>query len=138
MHEAHVEWHPAPGIAAPCGGVDVEERDGVLTLTLRFSAVVGGTASDLRLTFGRVIAFMSHEEFAHPWMDSEVAQPRLRGDWSSYTFPCLEVEGSAWLASFGETRLFGRGHPRHFQVVTLDKSVDILTTQAVQATWLAG
>jgi hypothetical protein len=138
MAEQLIEWHPTSGLDAPAGAVDVTETDGQLTLILRFSSVVNGLPRDLRLHFGRVVAFSSHEEFAHPWLDAQTPQPRLSGAWSKYTFPCIEVLQSSWQHSFGESRLFGRGQVRHFQVVSLDKTVDILTTGPVHASWLAG
>ncbi|MEK6372092.1 MAG: hypothetical protein AABO58_05300 [Acidobacteriota bacterium] len=139
MREQIVEWHPIAGLNSPCAGVQIAEHNGELTLTLLFSGVIGGSAGDLQLSFGRVLAFMSHEESTHPWNDSQTPQPTLKTGTAlggSVTFPCLEVVESEWIQSFGDSRLFGRGQPRHFQVVTLDKSVDVLTTQPVRGEWL--
>ena len=138
MHEQVIEWRPAAGIDAPCAGVDIAEMGGKLTMTLLFSGFIGGIETDLRVHFDRVIALMSHEESAHPWNDTQIVQPKFSGKWSGYTFPCLEVVASAWIASFGESRLFGLTNVRHFQIVTLDKSVDVLTSHSVIAEWLAG
>src|ERR1700682_4525921 len=137
MHEEVREWHPTTGITAPCARVDMSETEGNLVLLLVFSDVVDGEQRNLQLRFGRVVAVMSHEESAHPWNDSQQAQPKLAGRWSDYTFPCLEVKGSRWLSSFGESGLFGRGECHHFQVVTLEKTVDVAAVHEPTAEWLA-
>jgi len=138
MHDELIPWRPLQGIDAPCAAVDLEELGGQLTLLLRFSQFIGGIPRDLRLSFGRVVAVVSYEESAHPWNDDPVDQPKLLGKWSQFTFPCLEVRNSSWLASFGEARVLGYQELRHFQVVTLDKTVDVLTDAPVIPEWLDG
>lgn len=133
--QTYETWHPEAGIDAPCAGVDIAESDGKLTLTLRFSNMVNARLPDLEISFGRVVAMASYEESAHPWNDTQELQPKLVNEWKGYTFPCLIIRESAWVAGFGEGRLFGREGITHYQVVSLDKTVDILATTKPQARW---
>jgi hypothetical protein len=60
------------------------------------------------------------------------------GRYPNGAFPLLKVIDSAWVASFSEARLFAyQGTPlTHLRVVTLDKTLDVLTPSAIRAEWV--
>jgi hypothetical protein len=139
MTEEYIKWDSTGKIATPCAGVILNEFGDVLTVRLLFSLIIGGATEDLLLTVTPHLAVMSHEEFSHPWMDDQIVLPCLEeGPWSRYNFPILLVRSSKWLASFSETRLVphDRADVRHFMIVTLDRTIDFLTTKDIQAVWV--
>jgi hypothetical protein len=138
--ETYARWEPVAGVTSPCG-ILLEVGPSTVTARLRFSAV-GAAPRDLLLTFaGRVVACMSHEEFAHPWhaeeLDAEV--PRLDGRWARYAFPLLEVRNSRWLASFSDSQILDPDRPglTHYRLVSLDNTVDVLAAGGVAAAWVS-
>jgi hypothetical protein len=136
MSDVVAPWEPLGCIHWPCGSVDVADNDDGLTLLVRFSDVIGGGDRDLLLRFGRVLAFSSHEEFAHPWVDDPIVLPRLGGTWSQWVWPLLEVTHSTWLATFSPARRASYDQPRHYRVISMDNTIDVLTANAVQAEWV--
>lgn len=65
-------------------------------------------AKHMQLTFDRVLAYMSHEEFSHPDIDqknkalSEPLPPRKN---LKYNYPALCVENSIWRRTFPDYRV---------------------------------
>lgn len=127
-------WSSGRTIDVPCAGVTLVEEHGVLRVTLLFSGVVGASLPDLELLFKGKLALMSHEEFAHPWHydDNDVVVPRLDSEaWDGRAFPLLLVRGSEWLRSFSDaaTAPFSHGTFAHLRIVSLDRTVDVLTAE---------
>jgi hypothetical protein len=140
--ETFNRWEPVQGIEWPCAGVRISNATDALTMTLEFSNVVGGGARDLllRLAWGYVVGFASWQEFAHPWNNDGVIAdlPKiLVGQWASYTFPMLEVLNSNLIAEFGDGQRATYPQVRHFRIVTLDHTVDVLATAEPGAEWVS-
>ena len=110
-------------------------------MRLEFSKVVGGAHRDLLLRFpwGYVVAFASWQEFAHPWNNEPVLEklPRLGGQWANHAFPMLEVCNSALIAGFGDGQRAAYPEIRHFRIVTLDHTLDIIATDEPGAEWVS-
>jgi hypothetical protein len=85
----------------------------------------------------QVVAFASWQEFAHPWNNKTVIATlhRLRGAWPNYGFPLLEVNESDLLATFDEGQRATYPKARHFRIVTLDHTVDVVATAEARADW---
>ena len=139
--EAYSRWQPVPGVATPCSDIELHVADEATVARLRFSRVKGASPRDLLVRFERgVVGCMSHEEFAHPEQaDAQAGEvPCLGGPWSAYAFPLLRVHASRWLASFSDGQLLDerRAAASHYRLVSLDNTVDVLTTGAVAAEWV--
>jgi hypothetical protein len=140
--ETFKRWEQVQGIEWPCADVDISNATESLTMRLEFSKVVGGGDRDLllRLPWGYVVGFASWQEFAHPWNNDVVIAnlPKLPvGQWASYTFPILEVLDSNLVAGFGDGQRAAYAGVRHFRIVTLDHTVDILATAEPSAEWVS-
>lgn len=139
MGETFRKWQPVGAIEWPCAGVEISNAGTDLVLKLEFSAVTGGGDRDLILRFpwGRVVAFASWDEFAHPWNnETEIdSLPKLGGNWPNCTFPLLEVGQSSLLAKFGEGQRAAYPDVRHLRIVTLDHTLDVLATGEPLAEW---
>lgn len=134
--ERHEPWTGVARVDAPCASVVLVEDRGELVVRLVFSEVIHGNGNDLLLHAGRVIAVSSHDESAHPWRGDYRPVPKLSGRWDRFVYPILRVLDSQWLASFTESQIFGRAPIEHLRIVTLDKTVDILTDEPVKAEWV--
>lgn len=136
--ERYEKWEPVEGITTPvyCAFVN-EDYDG-LTVTLIFSVMLDGLNKDLRIHFGRVPAYTVHEEFVHPWNTyvSEPAPTLEAGRWENYNFPLLIVKNSVWLRSFSEIQLFHDPDCIHYNLVTLDQTVDVLCNGIPKVSWI--
>jgi hypothetical protein len=140
--ESYTRWEPASGIASPCADIVLHGDPRSTTVLCRFSEVRGALPRDLAIRFGTdVVASMSHEEFVHPWQRESrgALVPRLEGEWRRYAFPLLEVHDSEWLASFSDGEILepDRVGLRHFRLVSLDNTVDILARGTPEAEWVA-
>jgi len=141
MSESFRRWEPVVGIASPCGDVRISNHGDALQLLLKFSVINGGIDRDLRLVFpwGHVVGFASWDEFAHPWNTQSIldALPTLGVEpWPKYAFPTLEVLGSTLVAAFDEGQRAMYTDVRHFRIVTLDHTVDVLATSEPRAEWI--
>lgn len=141
MREHFKRWEPVADVAFPCAGVDISNHTDELILRLMFSGVVGGGDRDLqlRLRWGFVVALATWQEFAHPWNADEVIDriPRLNAsDWMTYSFPMIEVLDSKLVTAFDEGQRAAYPRVRHFRIVTLDHTVDLLATGEPQAQWV--
>ena len=140
MAERFELWEPVDGIETPCAGVQISHGGHDLCLLLEFSLVDGGGDRDLCLRFGwgHVVGFASWQEFAHPWNTEPVLDriPRLGGRWSTHAFPTLEVLDSNAVAGFDEGQRATYPSVRHFRIVTLDHTVDVLATAQPHAEWV--
>jgi hypothetical protein len=129
------------GIQWPCAGVEISNATDDLTMRLEFSKVVGGGDRDLllRLPWGYVVGFASWQEFAHPWNNEPVLDrvPKLVGEWANHAFPMLEVFDSNLIAGFDDGQRASYQGVRHFRIVTLDHTVDILATAEPAAEWVS-
>ncbi len=112
-----------------------ENYDG-LTVTLIFSDILDGLDKDLRIHLGRVPAYTVYEKSVHPWnaYTTEPA-PTLEGRWDNFNFSLLIVKNSVWLRSFSEIQLFHALDSIHYQFVTLDQTVDVLSNNVPEAAW---
>jgi hypothetical protein len=140
--ETFKRWEPLQEIEWPCAGVEISNAGDALAMRLEFSKVVGGGDRDLllRLPWGYVVGFASWQEFAHPWNNDVVIAnlPTLSvGQWASYTFPMLEVMDSNLVAAFGDGQRVTYQGVRHFRIVTLDHTVDILATTEPASEWIS-
>jgi hypothetical protein len=133
--EKQEKWEPIEGIVTAVASAEVaEDRDG-LTVTLLFSQIVGGSSSDLRVQFGRVLAYTVYEELMHPWETSQTA-PRLEGRWERYIYPLLQIKDSRWMSSLPNC-LFVYPDAIHYRFLTLDQVVDVLCTKPPEVDWVA-
>ena len=109
-------------------------------MRLEFSAVIGGGARDLLLRFawGHVVAFASWQEFAHPWNNETLiaSLPSLGRAWPNHAYPLLEVDGSNLLANFGDGQRASYPTAKHFRIVTMDHTVDVLAIGDPETEWL--
>lgn len=133
--EKQEKWEPVEGIATPAASALVVEDSDGLIVTLLFSEIVDGGDYDLRLRFGRVLAYTVYDEFAHPWETSEAA-PTLNGRWGTYSYPLLQIRDSRWIASLPN---FSTIHPHstHYRFLTLDKIIDVLCSRAPEVGWVS-
>jgi hypothetical protein len=139
--ETFKRWEPVQGIEWPCAGVEISNATDRLTMRIEFSKVVGGGDRDLllRIPWGYVVGFASWQEFAHPWNNEPVLEklPKLVGLWANHAFPMLEVFNSNLIAGFGDGQRAAYQEVRHFRIVTLDHTVDILATAEPSAEWVS-
>jgi len=135
--ETYEKWELIEGITTPAAfSLVKDDRDG-LTVTLVFSAIIDGIDTNLQIKFGRVPAYTVHEEFSHPWMNYETeTAPMLNGRWDNYAFPTLIVKDSRWLNSFTDVQLLGFDECTHYQLRTLDKTVDVLCDRVPEVSWV--
>lgn len=135
--ESYEKWEPIEGIITPVAFSLIKDDRDRLTVTLVFSTIIDGIDVDLQIKFGRVPAYTVHEEFSHPWMNYETEDPpKLNGRWGNYTFPALIVRDSNWLNSFIDVQLFGFDECTHYQLITLDKTVDVLCDRVPKVSWV--
>ncbi|SRR6266498_1102867 len=132
--ERQEKWEPIAGIESPAGGAFVAEDHEGLTVTLLFSEIADGPDSDLRIKFGRVVAYSAYEEFVHPWEAVNEAT-RLCGRWESYIYPLLKVKNSKWMASLPHLSLVNPNCV-HYRLLTIDKVVDVLSSKKPEASWV--
>ena len=144
MAEGFSKWRPIDDLLeTPCAALEVH---GVhrcsenLTLLLKFSDVVDNPAKDLRIEFEYAPAYMCFDESIHPWSDENIIGLPLCAayKWGRHCWPLLEVHQSKWLASFSDSRLapFSHQDHRHYRIVTLDQTADILSRGSVRAGWI--
>ena len=134
--ETFTRWEPVRGIDRPCSEVLIQMSPAATLARLRFAE-----QDDLVLDLGlRVPAFMSHEEFVHPWAgeDADVPLPKLSDRWARYSYPLLEVHQSRWLASFTDSQIMDweRAAAKHYRLISLDNTVDLLVIGPVVASWV--
>lgn len=122
------------GVVTPAARAVVEENHQGLAITMVFSEILNGLRSDLRLNFGRVLAYTVYEEFVHPWGFVEAA-PRLGGPWDGYVYPLLQLKNSKWIASLPNL-LFVHPDCIHYRLLTLDQVVDVLCKRPPEIAWI--
>lgn len=136
--EHYTRWEPVSGIVAPFLSVDI--RTGPEAFTVRGVGYGGPDtpARDLDLTFApNVLAFTSYDEFAHPWQGSEAGPvPKLAAPWAKYAFPLLVVHDSPWFRATVDDETQPRAWYTHYRIVSLDHTVDLITSGAVHAEWV--
>jgi len=92
------KWEPIEGIETPAASAVVHDDVGGVVVTLRFSEIVDGPRFDLRISFGRPLAYSVYEEVVHPWETLD-SGPRLAGRWERYIYPLLLIKDSRWVNS---------------------------------------
>ena len=122
------------GVVTPAASARIAEDDDGLTVTLLFSKIVNGRDSDLRVRFGRVLAYTVYEEFVHPW-ETSASAPRLDDRWESYIFPLLQISESRWVASLANL-LHVHANAIHYRLLTLDQIVDVLCSKPPEVSWI--
>ncbi len=139
--ETYERWEPIAGIEAPIADVEISYRGPNLTLCLVPAPAYGGRDRDLILRFDqRIVAFMTHGEFEHPWNDPGERGPIPKADNPppfTFAFPLLQVINSDWIASFSPLRLGDRERASlaHYRIISLFDTVDVLTQGPVSAEW---
>ncbi len=134
--EKQERWEPIDGIVTPAASaLIVEDGDGLI-VTLLFSEITDGRDSDLRLKFGRVLAYTVYEEFVHPWESSNAA-PRLDGQWERFIYPLLQIKDSRWMSLLPNLLIL---HPDsiHYRFLTLDEIIDVLCHKPPEVSWVSG
>lgn len=134
--ETFARWRGAPDVEDPAAGVDLHLVDGLLTVRVCFSNMIGGLSQDLVITFRQPVAVTSFDEFQHPWNFTTADDPpRLTGKWAGYTYPLLTVKGSIWVT---QAEGNGRENLQHLRIVTLEDTVDIVGNDPVSVSWEPG
>jgi len=133
--ERHERWEPIDGIETPVGSARIAEGADGLTVTLLFSQIVDGRDSDLRLKFGRVLAYTVYEELIHPW-ETTPAPPRLESPWERFIYPLLQIGESRWVASLDSSFLHVHPDAIHYRLLTLDQVVDVLCSNPPEVSWI--
>ena len=139
-----LRWEPTTAIPeTPCADFTLESYEtGTLKLTLRFSWVKGN-AFDLLLTFSEVRAIRTFWDGDGDGSLSDLEPPRCSGPYSGYIWPLLEIEQSRWLNSgdFAASIAIADGTSqlpwRHYRVLTLERSLDILARGTILTEWMA-
>jgi hypothetical protein len=134
--ESFARWRHLPEVSDPAAGVDLHLVDGLLTVRVLFSKMIGGLSQDLVLTFRQPVAVSSFDEFQHPWNFEPVGDlPRLTGKWANYAYPLLAVNGSAWVT---QAEGNGRENLQHLRIVTLGDTVDVVGSDPDSVSWDSG
>lgn len=137
--ETFKRWEPVEGIAWPSAGVDFTTTADSLDVRVNFSVIDGGTRDLLlRWDWRTLVHFGTWEELAHP-MIGAVQGPLpelLVGKKPTWTFPLLEVSDSHLIEGLGVREAAYQGYLRHFRIVTLDHTVDILAVREPTAAWV--
>jgi hypothetical protein len=136
--ESYSRWEPIDGIDRPFLAAEIQTPADAPGVRVHLIGYDGGR--DLLLDFGpQVFAFMSHDEFLHPWnADPEHGPvPKCEEAWNRCTYPLLHVHDSRWVASFTDSQLLDSDRKRatHYRIVSLDHTVDVLTSGLVSAAW---
>ena len=138
-------WEPVADIPdSPCGDFLLESYEaGKAKLTLRYSWVKGND-SDLILNFHEVVSIRTFWDGDGGGVMSHEEPPRCLGLHAGFIWPLLLVEQSAWLesgqfaASIAIAEALKEEPWQHYQVLTLERSVDILARGAITGHWIAG
>ncbi len=139
-----LRWEPTTAIPeTPCADFTLESFEtGVLKLTLRFSWIKGNS-SDLILTFSEVQAIRTFWDGDGYGSQTYLEPPYCSGSFSGYIWPLLEIEQSRWLNSgdFAVSIAIAEAHSqlpwRHYRVLTLERSLDILARGTILSEWIA-
>lgn len=134
----YIKWEPVEGIGnQTCVDLRVFEDDSGLALVLQLCELRKGDPSPLKLTFGHVVAYASYEEFAHPSLDHAMQGVNIPLN-NGFPYPCLAVHNSPWVKAFSPARAmaFASKPCQHYSFYSLDRTVDVLTTQPVHAEWV--
>jgi hypothetical protein len=140
--ETYQQWDVATDVPdCPVGGFMVESfEDGRARLTLRYSWVVGNPARDLRITIEEVRALRTLWDG-----DGELAtspRPTCSGRHSREVWPLLEVVNSRWFTGSDLSLSTEIGSSiekrpwRHFQVLSPERSIDLMGRGLVSAEWV--
>jgi hypothetical protein len=139
-----IRWEPTEEIPeTPCADFTLESYEtGVLKLTLRYSWIEGNNY-DLMLTFSDVRAIRTFWDGDGDGSQTDKEPPRCIGANSQFTWPLLEIEQSRWLNSGAFATSIAMVDAsnelpwRHYRVLTLERSVDILARGAIPGKWVA-
>jgi hypothetical protein len=144
FHQEAVRWEPVPNIPeTPCADFTFESYEtGRLRLLLRYSWI-RGNQSDLVLDFAgvRAIGTFWDGDGDHPKYESA---PRCSGVHGAYLWPLLEIGGSHWLgsgnfaASIAIAEVCGEEPWRHYRILTLERSLDLLARGPISGRWVSG
>jgi hypothetical protein len=137
-----IRWEPTIAIPeTPCADFMIESYEtGVLNLTLRYSWIKGNSA-DLLLTFQETRAIRTFWDGDGDGSQSDLESPRCAD--AQWIWPLLEIEHSRWLSSGNFTASIAIAEAtsqlpwRHYRVLTLERSIDVLARGAILAEWVA-
>lgn len=144
LRQGAARWEPVPDIPeTPCADFSLEsDETGRLRLLLRYSWIRGNQA-DLALDFADVRAIRT---FWDGDGDGSIYDcvPRCSGTHSYYLWPLQEISRSDWLgsgnfvASVEIARARGQEPWRHYRIITLERSLDILARGSISGRWIRG
>lgn len=144
LHQEAVRWEPVANIPdTPCADFFFESYEtGRMRLVLRYSWVRGNQA-DLELEFADVRAIKTFwdGDGDHPIY---AGAPTCSGVHSGYRWPLLEITTSTWLrggnfaTSIAIAELRGEEAWRHYNILTLERSLDILARGSIRGEWVSG
>jgi hypothetical protein len=136
-------WEPIPDVPeSPCADFKLESLEtGKAKVTLRYSWVLGNTA-DLELLFADVNAIRTFWDGDGDAAQTDGDPPRCSGRHAGYIWPLLIVEPSAWLntghfaTSVAIAEAMNKPAWRHYRMLTLERSLDVLARGIVLAHWI--
>jgi hypothetical protein len=139
-----IRWEPAVGIPeSPCADFMLESYEtGIAKLMLRYSWVKGNSF-DLLLTFSETRAIRTYWDGDGHGDTLDLNHPRCSGAHSGYIWPLLEIEQSRWLncGDFATSIAIAEATKqlpwRHYRILTLERSLDVLARGAIVGEWVA-
>jgi len=102
---------------------------------MHFSQVVGGLPRDLILTFRGAISLRWESE-SLDLISLPEPLPCCAGRWSSWSYPLLRIEHSAWLDSHEARNPVASKRRTHFALISMNDLLHILALPEVEAVWL--
>jgi hypothetical protein len=139
MMASYKRWIPVRGIKWPCASVTFSSDAKVLAVRLDFRSVHDGGTRDLelRVAWRSVIGFTTFEELFESSRALESPPlSRLRGEWSRWVYPLFEITGSDLIGAHID-RGGDESSVRHFMIVSMDHTVELLVTQEPDPAWIA-
>src|SRR5262245_4012470 len=143
MSQQARKWLPQPEIDSPCADISYEWRSGehaALVVTMHFSRIVDGLATDLELTFDHPLA-VSWEDESFGLVESPAHLPKCSSArFRRYAHPTLVIDGSPWAARYA-ARKYAENDPdaaavTHYFLVSLNDLLHILAERQPRARWI--
>lgn len=97
------------------------------------------TGKHLQLTFDRVHAYTSHEDFSHPdtdKMNKALSEPPPSWEDSEEYYPALCVENSVWRNTFPDYRVGFSDTVHHYKFISFSNIVDVLFSGELVAKYM--
>ena len=129
-----IKWEPLPNLPLlPLGGVSGDFESDSLRVVANYSYSEPPISIEIR--FRGVETFELCEEFSDRLLTIQSSLPRLsHGDYPTYTWPFLEVQNSKWVSEIvARNRAILDYGWRHLIVLTLDRTLHVMTCESVEA-----